>query len=111
MEPVEIKTPSGYQVSIKPRLNYGQSVELKQTILAKTQMNVKDKSLKDLPGDVLIETNKVALKFLVVKVINPDGTIAPDPVAAVYDMPVEDGEAVADKVDEITAQTDLSKKK
>lgn len=106
MNTVEIKTPSGYTVTLKPFLTYAQYLEVQAIISAKMSIDAAGQ-IQGMSGASLIDANRKTLEFLLVKVVMPDGTESNNPIGAVDEMPVDDGLAVAEKINELTA----SKKK
>lgn len=110
MENIELTTPSGYKVTLKPNLNYGEYTQIQEMMQAKATFDPINKT-GTVPGSVVGEANRKALEFLLIKVINPDGTEASSPVDAINNMPARDGILVRDKIDELTSDDGVSKKK
>lgn len=110
MENVEITTPSGYKVTLKSNLNYGEYTQIQEMMQAKATFDPINKT-GVVPGSVVGEANRKALEFLLVKVISPDGIEATSPVEAINNMPARDGIIIRDKIDELTSDDGVSKKK
>lgn len=121
MEPIEFITPNKYKVFIKPRLTFGEYNQIKSAI--KKEMKIefgnisdpkdatKNMKLQPISVEALSGTNDIALKILVTKVTDSNDVDLGDPTTAIENMPIEDGDAVYEKINEITSNADVSKKK
>lgn len=122
MEPIEFITPGQYKVLIKPYLTYGEYKQIKQSIKDHIMVelsasgkaeDIKAEDVKFQPISLasILSSNDIALKILVKKVTDKDGKDLGDPAQAIDNMPIEDADAVVEKVNEITKAAELSKKK
>lgn len=122
MEPIEFTTPGQYKVLIKPYLTYGEYKQIKQSIKDHIMVelsasgkaeDIKAEDVKFQPISLasILSSNDIALKILVKKVTDKDGKDLGDPVQAIDNMPIEDADAVVEKVNGITKAAELSKKK
>ncbi len=122
MEPIEFTTPGQYKVLIKPYLTYGEYKQIKQSIKDHIMVelsasgkaeDIKAEDVKFQPISLasILSSNDIALKILVKKVADKDGKDLGDPTQAIDNMPIEDADAVVEKVNEITKAAELSKKK
>ena len=122
MEPIEFTTPGLYKVLIKPYLTYGEYKQIKQSIKDHIMVelsasgkaeDIKAEDVKFQPISLasILSSNDIALKILVKKVTDKDGKDLGDPPQAIDNMPIEDADAVVEKVNEITKAAELSKKK
>lgn len=118
MEPVELATPSGYRVTLKPYLNYGQFIQIQQIFTSRMKLKIntsgsdpQTEGATEIDASVLYDANKKALEFLLLKVIMPDGQESNNPVVAIDEMPPQDGIAVMDRINEITNQATTTQKK
>lgn len=118
MDNIELKTPGGYIVTIKPELTYGQYLELQEMwasgVKADTEnidpVTKQPKVIMELDGKAILAGRRKAREFLVIKIVDPQGNEVTNIVGALSDMPQSDGLAIAAKVEEITAKAQLSKK-
>lgn len=106
-----IKTPSGYSVSLKDGLTYGQFLEIQNIVTNSMKYSISEGKMRDVESSVLMKANQKTLEFMVVEVSLPDGTKSNNPIQAVLDMPIKDGQMVQDKVSELTQEASVSKKK
>ena len=122
MEPIEFTTPGQYKVLIKPYLTYGEYKQIKQSIKDHIMVelsasgkaeDIKAEDVKFQPISLasILSSNDIALKILVKKVTDKDGKDLGDPAQAIDNMPIEDADAVVERVNEITKVAELSKKK
>lgn len=122
MDPIEFITPSQYKVLIKPHLTYGEYKQIKQSIKDHIMIelsasgkaeDIKAEDVKFQPISLasILSSNDIALKILVKKVSDKDGNDLGDPAQAIDNMPIEDADAIVEKVNEITKSAELSKKK
>jgi len=112
MEQIELKTPGGYTVYIKPVLTYGQFIQLQKLIASQMKIDPStNKVISEYEGAILFEANRKTMEFLVAKVIDPQGAEVTNVMEAIDNMPMEDGVAVSQKVNEISAQAQTPKKK
>lgn len=114
MDVIEFKTPSGHVVYLKPYLTYGQKKELKKTLLKNIRVNPKTREMSDFGSDVLLDAQDLALKMLIEKIVEADGKeySGNDVLSAVNNWKEEDGDALMDKIDDLTTlQEETNKKK
>lgn len=119
MDNIELKTPGGYTVTIKPELSYGQFLELEEMWASGVEADTENidpvtkepKVRVKLDGKSLITGKRKAMEFLVIKIVDPQGNEVTNISGLLNEMPQSDGRAIADKIDEITAKAQLSKKK
>jgi len=97
---VEVVTPSGYKVYLKPYVNYGQKREIRKVLLKGYDTNN-----GRYDSSVLYEAQELAFKLLVDKVIDPEGKeyLGLDTFKFVQGLENEaDGDAIYEKVEEIS---------
>lgn len=122
MEPIEFITPSNYKVLIKPQLTFGENNQIRASVREQMLLEIKADPNKNAPSEEdikmqpvslasLMKANDIALKILVVKVFDDKGTDLGDPVGAINNMPIEDGDTVMTKINEITKKAELPQKK
>lgn len=122
MEPIEFVTPNNYKAYIKARLTFGEYNQIRSAVrkqmliefnanVEDAKAAVKDVKIQPISLDSLSSTNEVAIKLLVTKITDAQGVDLGDPVTAIDNMPIEDGDAIYEKINEITAAAELSKKK
>lgn len=116
MELTQITTPSGHKVFVKPYLTYGQSRELQRMWLKNIRIDGNKREFKDFSADVQYEVQEVAVKMLVEKVVEADGTehTGEAVLDVIMNWKAEDGKAAMDEIDRITSgdiTSDESKKK
>lgn len=118
-----ITTPSGYQVTLKDFLPFGFKRQLEKMFYEHFKLKGEDfkkaagdtnkdeigASVDDISGSVLYDMQEKALEFLVEKVeIKQDGGASlilskkDEIMQAVYSWKEEDGQAIMDKVNELT---------
>lgn len=113
MDNIELKTPGGYTVTIKPELTYGQYIQLQRIFAADMKFNPETKLpvSSDLEGISLLDSQAKAMEFLVVKIVDPQGNEVTNIPGALENMSQSDGQIIADKVNEIYGKVLLPKKK
>ena len=123
MENKQIKTTNGYTAVIRPFLTYDQYIDIQKVwtqhvlleVGAETPEKAKEdakKSISKVPANTMYEANRLAVSFLVVKILNPEGVeIKRQP----HELPVPplDGKEIMDFIDKLTseAQEAFGKKK
>lgn len=113
MDNIELKTPGGYTVTIKPELSYGQFIQL-QHIFADTMKYNPETKLpvnSELEGKALLESQAKAMEFLVVKILDPQGNEVTNIAGALESLTQSDGQMISDKVNEIWGKAQLPKKR
>lgn len=111
-----INTPSGYEVHLREKLNFGQKRELETTLMSGMKIEIKRDGLNQIPemdmGSLLAYAYK-AIPYYVTKIVK-DGKEITDNIAAEIDSwDEEDGEFVLHEVDKLSAkkiQEDSKKK-
>jgi hypothetical protein len=122
MEPIEFITPNKYKVLLKPQLTFGENNQIRSAVREQMLIEIKADPNKQTPAEEdikmqpvslasLMKANEIALKILVTKVFNNKDEDLGDPITAINNMPIVDGDAVMGKVDEITKRAEISKKK
>ena len=106
MESQTFTTPAGYIVVIRPYLTYGQSLAVQDAYAG----NADIATGTGLTLGNMHAANRKAMEFLVESVTDPQGSVCPNPVDAIYDMPQDDGEAVREQIDAITNRAAMPKK-
>lgn len=104
MEPIELKTPSGYKVYLKPELTYGQYVTFQKIIASDMTVNPTTGASQDIKGSAVFEATDKVLEFLLVKILSSKGEELPAVAQTINDMPAKDGILVFKKINEITAE-------
>lgn len=113
MEDIKLTTPSGYTVTIKPELTYGQFIQLQHIFAAgmKFDPETKEAVNSELEGKALLESQAKTMEFLVIKILDPQGNEVTNIAGALENMPQRDGQMVANKVNEISGKAQLPQKK
>jgi len=112
MEYIELKTPGGYKVYLKPKLSWGEFQDLQEYVAAQIKIDPSTQQAKnDITGDVLYVGSRKAMEMLVVKILLPDGTEATDIAKTLHEMDIPDGQCIKDKIDELTKDLKIDKKR
>lgn len=111
MDNIVIDTPAGYKVTLKPELTYGEFVEIQKILTASMKFDFAKNQVRDIDASVLNESNKKAMDFLIVEVVMPDGQKSNNKLGAIYDMPMADGQMIAEQVNNITNTAQVEPKK
>lgn len=105
-----IKLPvSGQIVTFKPYLTTGQSRELQKILLSKGSFNTEAGKLEGVSTETYLDMQDKAAGYLIQSIKSTNGaesTFTPD---WLYNLPVQDGNLVYEKINEITQSTNLSK--
>lgn len=113
MEMKTFTTSLGYVVHYTPEITYKVKKAIKMAVYRGFTTGADGKASFD--ASVLISANEAAMKHLVVKIVNPDGTIIEGPekvLECIDSFKPEDGEDLAAEIDGIADITsELSKKK
>lgn len=112
MENLELKTPSGYTITIKSDLTYGQFNELTQMIAGEMKFDVQTKQLisSEVEGKIVFAAQEKAKEMLIVKIVDPQGNEVTNKIEAINEMPREDGEMITKEVNRIREKSQLPKK-
>lgn len=102
--PIELLTPSGYTVELRPFLTTGGRRAIQKAMARHVPSLGPGMSQEDIkiPLVAQYEAEEEALRQLLLSVTLPDGTQASDPVAAVNEMPEADGDTVYQRINELT---------
>lgn len=116
MDNVVLLLPSGYEVTLKPRLSFGEKRQVTKVMSSKMTLDPQKKEANtEINGAAMMEAQDLTVKLMLVQVKKTDGTVLTGEQAysEVYAMNDTDGEAVYAKVDELTAPitTEEDKKK
>lgn len=111
MEPIELTTPSGYQVFVKPDLTYGQYLELQELVTSNVSVDLEKSALEKVSGSFLIKASRKVLEYVVVKVLDPKGVEVSNPIETVLNLPRTDGDVISEKINSITASVFNTQKK
>lgn len=106
MASTEMLTPSGYRVELRDFFSIAGRRAV-QKVMAKYFPDLgpdTDPSDFRIPLIAKYEAEEESLRQMVLSVVLPDGSTAPDPVVAVGDMPETDGALVYDKINELTEE-------
>lgn len=111
---IEFKTPNGYIVTLKPEVNYGQSLQIRQLFASQMSVDPKTKEVKGgdaIQGSVAMEVLRKNMEFLIVKIVNPEGVEMTNKLEAIDNMPRSDGIALENKVNELTKNVQIEEGK
>jgi len=107
----EIITPNGYKALIKEFITFGEYNKIQSSITSGINFNLKQQEAEAISGDILMNAQKVSLKICLLKLFNPEGNELQSPEEAINDLPVSDGQAIMDAINEVTNEARLPKKK
>ncbi len=111
MEPIQLKTPSGYTVFLRPFLTFGQRRELEKVWASKLKVDA-DAKRTEFDASAIYEAEDLAVSFLVEKILDKDGNeLAGKPLETILSWPDEDGRCVYDKINEIASIKPSSQEK
>jgi len=100
---MQITTPSGYIVTLKEKLAFGETRKLQKLLVAGEKVEIVDGK----PQQPKIDMGKAmdyadkAMAFLVVEIRKGDVVITTDIEKEIFNWPSEDGDAVMSEVDKI----------
>lgn len=101
-----IKTPSGYSVTLKDFLSFGEKREISKPIMARTKIKPaqggKEADIQEMTFDFLDEMQDKAFGFLVQKIEIAGEEKTEGLYEIVMSWPEKDGQAVFDAIDKIT---------
>lgn len=111
MEPKEKTTTNGYKAYIHPFLTYDQYIEIQKLWMRDAIIDTEKKDEKGnptpstgkIPATVMYEANKLAVSFLVEKILDKDGKeVKRQP----HELPVPpiDGTEIMEVINEISAE-------
>lgn len=101
-----ITTPSGYEVSIKDFLSFGEKRQLEKLIASRIKIKADSNQKIDMaPVDASInyEMQDMAFGFLVQKIIKGEQEITTNLYDEIMSWPEGDGQAVFNAINEVTA--------
>ena len=131
MEPKEITTPNGYKAYLKGYLTYGESEQLKRVLTDEVKIklstnissskSVDEKALaaeasrqmemNEIPGSIMYKAKDMAARFLITKIIGPQGNEIGAGLEAVNKLPDVDGNFVMAEVEKIRSGSEITQKK
>lgn len=100
-----IKTPSGYEVTLKDFLSFGEKRELMKPIMAHTKITPSDgnkANIQEMSIDFIDDVQDKAFSFLVQKIKINGEEMTTNLYDVVMNWPEKDGVAVFDAIDQIT---------
>ncbi|MHA1842393.1 MAG: hypothetical protein ACTSYW_10505 [Candidatus Heimdallarchaeota archaeon] len=107
-ESIELKLPkTGYIVVISPFLTIGQSRELQKILLGKAEIDPTTAQLKKIPVETFLEMQDKAAELLIKEIKKGDKS-QPFSKEWLSNLPVEDGNLIYDKINEITGAATLT---
>lgn len=105
-----IKTPSGYEVTLKDSLTFGESRILQRSLISGAKVEIgENKKAPEIDLANAFEYTELALPYLVISIKKDDKLIEGDCTKEIMGWPQEDGQAVFDKLDEILRPVDKKK--
>jgi hypothetical protein len=110
-ERIIVETPNHYKAYIKPKLTYGEVKQIKRSSMSSVQYDPKTQGIASIDTSKLLDVQDVAMKLFLVKLLDPQGNELPDPVSKLDGLDAEDGEAIEEKISELTKELELTKKK
>src|SRR3990172_1184628 len=106
----DIKTASGYLVTIREELNYGQFLELQKTYASLAKIDIDTQKITEINPVGAIDSQSKAIELVVVKIIDPSGKELTDLVQAVTEMPIQDGKQISEACNKIANEASIPKK-
>lgn len=112
METVELVTPSGHKVYLRPYLTYTDKRELRKIYAQYMSVDVQtQKTDTTINGRAMFEAEEYALRAVIIRLVDNAGSVYEG--GAAYDAVMAwqneaDGDAVIAKVNELTKQRELS---
>lgn len=101
-----IETPAKYKVTLVDTITFAMARAIKGVFMsaAKFESGSDKPGVASFSGDVVIQAQNKAIETLVTNIERPDGTqITSNFLAEIDNWPVEDGELLVSKIDELTA--------
>lgn len=108
---IEFKTPNGYVFMLKPELTYGEFLEVQKVITANIDYDMTTQTAKSFKATALFEAQTKTLQYIVKSAKTPEGKDITNIVKAVHDLPRTDGQALTDKINELTQENQIEEKK
>lgn len=107
-------TESGAVVTLYSTVTTGDYRKIQRAVMEgmKVRYNTKDPTnpdIQDISGSVTMDQEEVVLSCLLVKIVKEDGTEVENIKEFIYNLPVPDGTALYEKVNELSANSSLSK--
>ncbi|MDQ3098892.1 MAG: hypothetical protein M3Q44_04040 [bacterium] len=113
MELVELITPSGYKVYLKPYMNFGQKRDLQRMFVSRVRVD-KEMQKADLDGSSVFDAEDAAVKIMVEKVVDQEGreyTNKDELLSLILSWQDSDAQPIYDKIEELTKAKQDSEKK
>lgn len=113
MDLVELFTPSGYKVYLKPYMNFGQKRQLQRMFVSKVHVD-RDTKQADLDGTSVFDAEDEAVKIMVEKVIDRNGreyANKDEILSLILSWQDDDAQPVYDKIEELTKSKQITEKK
>lgn len=115
MEDKTITTTNGYVVTIRPFLTYDQYIEIKRIFTSNITFNLKNTDEKgnprplseNIPASIMYDANKLAVSFLIVKILNPKGEEVKRDANSLPIPPI-DGTEVMEEIMRISDEADAA---
>ena len=98
----ELELPkTGCKVIFNKFLTIGQSRELQRILMAKGSFNTETSKMENMSADSILEVQDKAAEFLVKEIKIKSGEVMPFNKEWLFNLPVEDGNLVYNKIVEI----------
>lgn len=107
----QIELPlTGYTVVFAKYLTIGQSRDLQRVILAQANYDQEKGSLANLPVDKFLDMQDKAAELLIKEIRSKTGEVQPFSATWLESLPVDDGNLVYEKLNDLTKESNLSEK-
>jgi len=105
---LELKLGNGQTVFMAEYLTTGQSRELQKILIGTGSFNPEEKKMDKVPMGTFLDMQDKAAEFLIKSIKNADGVEATFTKEWLYNLPVKDGNKVYEKINLITADSQLT---
>ena len=98
---------TGQTVSLNPFVTIGQSRELQKIVLAKSKFDLQTGQVQDMPADAFMAMQDKAAELLITQIRTKDGVVTSFTKEWLDTLPVDDGNIVYEKVNDVLNQSSL----
>lgn len=98
---MQITTPSGYLVTLKDKLTFGEVRQLQKSLFSGVKIGLTEGKMPELDLNNLFEYNEKALPFVVTEIVVGDQKITTDIEKTISNWDYVDGQAVFDAMEKV----------
>lgn len=105
---------SGAVITLYSNITTGDFRKIQRTIITEMKVridpsNPTESKIQDISGAVAMDEEDVVLECLLVKIVDKEGNNVENMKKFIYDLPVNDGNALYDRINAVSAKSSMEK--